>query len=66
MLRLIPDHSSATNAPVTARGTDSMMISGWIQLSNWAASTRNTITKARPKVMYTAAEDSSNSRLRPW
>ncbi|CFN67414.1 Uncharacterised protein [Bordetella pertussis] len=35
-----PVSHSASNAPVIDSGTDSMMMKGLRQLSNWAASTR--------------------------
>ena len=65
MFRLLPVTLSARIAPAMASGTVSMIISGWIQLSNCAASTRNTISRARPKVMKIADDASVNSSAMP-
>ena len=60
MFKELPVSQSESSAPETASGTESMMISGWTKLSNWAASTRNTISSARPKVTATPPEVSRN------
>ena len=62
---MTPKSHSPTSPPVRARGTVSMMISGCRKLSNWAASTRNTMIRARPKVRKTALPDSLSSRASP-
>ena len=51
--------------PAAASGTVSMMTAGVIQLSNWAASTRNTSNSASPKAATTAPPDSRWSRAAP-
>ncbi len=51
MFSVVPVKNSAASPPVTASGTVSMITPGATQLSNCAASTRNTITSAKAKVM---------------
>ena len=62
MLSELPVSHSESSAPETAIGTESMMISGWMKLSNCAASTRYTIRSASAKVIATPPEVSRNWR----
>ncbi|MCW0450776.1 hypothetical protein NB706_003610 [Xanthomonas sacchari] len=54
------------SAPSTPSGTVSMITSGWMKLSNCAASTRYTISSARAKVSSTAPPAFWYSRDSPF
>ncbi|MNL84606.1 hypothetical protein D3C87_2126240 [compost metagenome] len=54
MFRLEPAINRPNSPPAAANGTVSMMTAGVIQLSNWAASTRKTSSRARAKAQPTA------------
>ncbi|KAG1386953.1 hypothetical protein G6F58_013738 [Rhizopus delemar] len=55
-----------TSAPRTPSGTVSMMVSGWMKLSNCAASTRYTTSSAMAKVNSTAPPALWYSRDSPF
>jgi hypothetical protein len=51
MLSVLPVMNRPPNAPTTAIGSDSMMVSGWMKLSNCAARIMYTMMIARPSAV---------------
>ncbi len=65
-LSVPPVSARPTSAPSTASGTVSMIVNGCTKLSNCAASTRYTTSRARVKVSTTAPPAFWNSRDWPF
>ena len=61
---MLNSHRPAS-APMTASGTVVMITTGWRKLSNCAASTRNTMASAKPKVVQSWPRDLRYSRASP-
>lgn len=61
MFSLWPSSQSPGRALAIASGTVGMITRGWMQLSNWAAGTRNTTTRPKAKTNRMPPLDSLKS-----